>query len=153
MLDADGNALVSFGYGDYEPAYTRDLSGHALFSKDGAEAVEYYGTTYEIPAKEYYYIENGEMVRSDYNDLTDNRGLYFDYPAYYGVSDTDINRFPNVNREITPTEDIATKKLSLELVGVKSAKVFLDGEETSIEGLKDLDSRHLVVDISDVQYA
>ena len=55
--------------------------------------------------------------------------------------------------EITPTEDIATKKLSLELVGVKSAKVFLDGEETSIEGLKDLDSRHLVVDISDVQYA
>ena len=55
--------------------------------------------------------------------------------------------------EITPTEDIVTKKLSLELVGVKSAKVFLDGEEISIEGLKDLDSRHLVVDISDVQYA
>ena len=55
--------------------------------------------------------------------------------------------------EITPTEDIATKKLSLELVGVKSAKVFLDGEEISIEGLKDLDSRHFVVDISDVRYA
>ena len=105
VLDASGTPLVSFGYGDFEPAYTRDLAGHALFEKDGSETIEYNGASYEIPAKEYYYIENGGMVRSDYVDLTDNRGLYFDYPVYYGVSDNGIIRVPKTSRNIQMTGD------------------------------------------------
>ena len=55
--------------------------------------------------------------------------------------------------EISPSDDIQTKKLSLDLVGVKSAKVAIDGKETPIEGLKDLDCKHTIVDISDVVFA
>lgn len=55
--------------------------------------------------------------------------------------------------EISPSDDIVTKKLSLDLVGVKSAKVAIDGKETSIEGLKNIDCRHTIVDISNVVFA
>ena len=39
--------------------------------------------------KTYYYLSpNGhDFIKSDYNDTTDNRGLYFDYPSYYGTGD------------------------------------------------------------------
>ena len=55
--------------------------------------------------------------------------------------------------EITPTDDVVTKKLSIELVGIKGARVLVGGEESSIEGLKDLDCKHMIVDISDIQNA
>lgn len=43
--------------------------------------------------REYYKLssDGSYFVRSDYNDLTDSRGLYFDYPAYYGIGTGDIS--------------------------------------------------------------
>ena len=85
------------------PAFTRDKEGRPLFYQTYKEKVKYptevgepdeEGNTpwiseaeVEIERKKYYYLDtNGVTFReSDYNDASDNRGLYFDYPAYYGV--------------------------------------------------------------------
>lgn len=42
--------------------------------------------------KVYYSLSyNGSyFAASDYEDITDGRGLYFNYPAYYGISDSNI---------------------------------------------------------------
>ncbi len=42
--------------------------------------------------KAYYRLssDGSYFAQSGYNDLTDGRGLYFDYPAYYGISDSGI---------------------------------------------------------------
>ena len=43
--------------------------------------------------KVYYRLssDGSYFIQSSYNDLTDGRGLYFDYPAYYGISDSGIS--------------------------------------------------------------
>ena len=89
----------------YLPAYTRDREGRPLFYQTYKEKVKYptelgepdeEGNTpwlseaeVEIERKRYYYLDtNGVTFKeSDYNDAADGRGLYFDYPAYYGVPD------------------------------------------------------------------
>ena len=82
----DGGALTElarFAPDEYEPAFTRDRDGRPLFRTCGTDA-----------EAEYFYIDGGRMVKSDYDDETDNRALYFDYPAYYGIDGyTDGIRF------------------------------------------------------------
>ncbi len=54
------------------PALTRDLSDRPLFY-------------HPLHGENFVYIgENGEIALADYDDEYDNRGLYFDYPAWYG---------------------------------------------------------------------
>lgn len=44
--------------------------------------------------KVYYSLSNaGYFVASNYDDSTENRGLYFDYPTYYGLTDSNINLY------------------------------------------------------------
>lgn len=82
------------------PALTRDLNGNPLF----------YSTDDEF--ENYYYIdENKELKISDYNDQTDNRGLYFDYVPTYGLADNDIVKYHSmvtvvteITSQITQTE-------------------------------------------------
>ena len=106
LLDSNGTALSKYT-GKYIPAYTRDREGRPLFYQTYKETVEYPTSvgepdeegntpwlttaTVEVERKRYYYLgEDGRtFVESDYNDATDNRGLYFDYPSYYGIADED----------------------------------------------------------------
>ena len=130
---ADILLLDSAGYqiGVYDPkaldlAYTRDKQGRPLFSRDvtreivipASESVDENGEPVTVPSrtvtveeKEYFYYdaEKGKYVRSDYNEQTDNRGLRFDYPAYYGIDDAGRQRRVRVTEHVRTTlagEDI-----------------------------------------------
>ncbi len=84
VLAKDGTILYkSFDIDKYMPAYTRDKNDHALFkteepsqSKSGAKIIKY-----------YFLDETGKLIESDYIDEADNRGLYANYPTYYGKTD------------------------------------------------------------------
>lgn len=95
IFDQTGKRLTLLPNG-YEPAYTRDKTGRPLFSHSVVKEVEYVDdhgipSTITLPTEEYYYVDDatGHLTLSDYNPATDSRGLYFDYPAYYGVSTSD----------------------------------------------------------------
>ncbi len=83
ILSKDGAVLCrNFEIDRYQPAYTRDRDDAALFksetpSDDGKSTV----TTY------YKLDEFGRLIQSDYVDAADNRGLYINYPTYFGKSD------------------------------------------------------------------
>ena len=76
IFTSEGGALCKVQTGKYTPAYTRDLKGRALFTRldDSGNTV-------------YFYIseDGANFMMSDYDDKTDGRGLYFDYPASYGA--------------------------------------------------------------------
>jgi len=111
LIGPDGAVLCAYKDSEYIPAYTRDLQGRPLFYKYEDVKVEYPKTfgeadedgvrpwdetgEYEMRVKVYYYLsEDGKTFeKSDYNDLTDNRGLYFDYPSYYGKTDSEFSRY------------------------------------------------------------
>ncbi len=83
IVSGDGVPLCSFDDSVYKPAYTRDLEGRPLFQKEKEDGEKTY----------YYLSDDGKnFTVSDYNDETDSRGLYFDYPAYWGISDGSICR-------------------------------------------------------------
>ncbi len=97
LLDADGNPLFSFDGGTYRPAYTRDTEGRPLFLRVGEDGTETYCRI----------TDDGKgFIASDYNDARDNRGLYFDYPRTYGLSD---NGFSRVFDEEEGTYDYGTE--------------------------------------------
>lgn len=83
IVDANGSPLCSFDDSVYKPAYTRDKDGRPLFYKQT-----------ETGRKIYYFLsaDGKNFTVSDYNDKTDSRGLYFDYPASYGKTDGIIYR-------------------------------------------------------------
>ena len=86
LLDREGNLL----YGDfdveyYHPAYTRDSDDKAQF-KALVQPTNAYG---KATLKYFMIDDNGELVPSDYNDAAENRGLYINYPSYFGKSDSD----------------------------------------------------------------
>ncbi len=97
VLTSDGYGILSYDIEDYYPAYTRDTQNRPLFYKNVVENIN--GT--DCIVTKYYYIDvqNHAFVESDYIDARDNRGLYFDYPASYGISDSELKRFA----ELTPT--------------------------------------------------
>ena len=78
-IDSDGVARFTFDDTQTIPAYTRDLSGNPLFYR-----LVWNGTGYD---RVYYRVEGKAFVPSAYNDDADGRGLYFDYPADYGLPD------------------------------------------------------------------
>lgn len=87
LLNGSGDLLDgSFDINLYLPAYTRDSDGAPQFktvttSRYGVSTVKY-----------FMFDENGGFVASDYNDAAENRGLYINYPSYYGVSDSSYTR-------------------------------------------------------------
>lgn len=112
LISPDGAVMTGYDDTSYIPAYTRDLEGRPLFYRAYSENLPYPTelekeadkdgnrkwlkySELQVQCKKYYYLsESGQyFIESDYNDATDNRGLYFDYPAYYGNTDSDLKRY------------------------------------------------------------
>lgn len=111
LIGPDGAVLRTYQDNDFIPAYTRDREGRPLFYKnttfkekyptvlgeENEEGERKWEKTAELTIKDkvYYYLApNGQsFIKSDYNDATDNRGLYFDYPSYYGNTSSRLKRY------------------------------------------------------------
>lgn len=83
LLYKNGKSLMRFDRNQILLGNTRDKYGLPLFYRWKWDANEgmvkvWYKLSYDGSAFEF----------SDYNDERDNRGLYFDYPTSYGVSDS-----------------------------------------------------------------
>ena len=112
LLNSQGQALTKYDDKAYIPAFTRDRENRPLFYQTTEEEIEYPTELAEpdeeghrewlkadklkVERKKYYYldVDGKTFVESDYIDAVDNRGLYFDYPSYYGTP-----------QEIIPDED------------------------------------------------
>ncbi len=81
LIDQDGTVLFAFDDTVTIPAYARDKDGLPLFYRWGWEDTE--------RVKQYYRVsDDGKyFVASDYDPVLHDRGLSFDYPAWYGLSD------------------------------------------------------------------
>ena len=83
LIDGDGNVLLSFDDTVTFPAYVRDRNGYPLFCRWGWENNERVKLYFRLSDDGRYFIA------SDYDPVLDDRGLSFDYPAWYGLSDKD----------------------------------------------------------------
>ncbi len=134
LIGPDGTVLTKYDDTKYIPAFTRDKEGRPLFYQTYKEEIEYptelgepdeEGNTpwlktakIKVEKKKYFYLaDNGRaFIESDYNDASDNRGLYFDYPSYYGIaekSDTKkelIRYYKETTKVLTQT--VKNKKLT-----------------------------------------
>ena len=81
LIDKDGNILQSFDDTVTIPAYERDRNGLPLFYRWGWQDNE--------RVKIYYRLtdDGKNFIVSDYDPDLHGRGLTFDYPAWYGLSD------------------------------------------------------------------
>ena len=111
LIGPDGAVLTKYSDTEFIPAYTRDLEGRPLFYKKTTYTEKYptvLGKENEDGEREwektadlkindrvYYYLasDGKTFKKSDYNDATDNRGLYFDYPSYYGSTQSKYSRY------------------------------------------------------------
>ena len=70
------------------------------------------GTPSTKIVNEYFLLNGNSFAPAEYNDLTDGRGLNFDYPAYYGLSDNALyitaklfdTYSQDINGQLTVTE-------------------------------------------------
>ncbi len=84
ILSRDGKLIMSGVDTEmYVPAYTRDKNDRPLFIF--TRPSQYYPS--QMLTSYCYIDEGGNFVDSDYNDATDSRGLYMNYPSYFGKSD------------------------------------------------------------------
>lgn len=79
LIDSDGNALSRYAYDKYSPAYMRDKSGKPVFMRTDEDGKELYYTLSD---------DGKSFVPCDISADGDNIGLYFDYPASFGKSDS-----------------------------------------------------------------
>ncbi len=112
LIGPDGAVLREYSDTEFIPAYTRDKEGRPLFYRNNSYTEKYPTELSEeenedgerewlktssitIHDKIYYYLDRSgqNFQKSSYNDATDNRGLYFDYPAYYGTTDSNLKRY------------------------------------------------------------
>jgi len=93
----DGTILAEdFDVEKYVPAYTRDKNDIPLFK---SEEQSKYNPRNTITR--YYYVnKNGEFKTSDYDDKADSRGLYFNYPSYFGKSDSSFRVYYDEELEL-----------------------------------------------------
>ena len=123
IMNSNGQVMMPYDDNIYRPAYTRDKEGRPLFynktteyltyptkkDKKDKDGTEKWLETDEILVDKYnyYYIpESGNaFLTSEYNDTTDNRGLYFDYPAYYGLTDGNFKRYYLNTSKIVTSKD------------------------------------------------
>ena len=89
VLNNQGNILYSgFDIEKYVPAYTRDSEDNAQF----AATVQSKTNKKETVTEYYMFDKDGNFVKSDYDDAAENRGLYINYPSYFGKSDNNYVR-------------------------------------------------------------
>ena len=87
VLDKTGKLLTSnFDIEKYQPAFTRGADDVPQFKS-------VISTKYSSTTKYYQFDENGKLVESSYDDAADGRGLYFNYPSWFGKSDSGVNRY------------------------------------------------------------
>ena len=117
LLDSSGTPLCRYDADRYVPAYTRDKQGRPLFKRaDG-----YY----------FHISEDGaSFVLSDYDPETDSRGLNFDYPLLWGVSDS-----TSVFVVSEPEADVAAMT---ELYGEEFMEKVNTGDEEALAELAEL---------------
>lgn len=117
--DSSGNPLfyktTEIESGQYSgEIVVEDTSGNVYFDRDPHKKEETIfihgqlenkgeGEALKEEVKVYYSLSNaGYFAASSYNDALENRGLYFDYPTYYGVPDSNIDLYAEVyNRYLT----------------------------------------------------
>lgn len=79
LVASDSTPLCKIDEQVYFPAYARDKYDRPLFYKSTGDGKTAY----------YYLSANGRnFVTSDYDEVANGRGLYFDYPASYGKTDS-----------------------------------------------------------------
>ena len=98
IYSAEGEYLETSFADDPKPAYTRDRKGNPLFSRQETERVERVDEDGKkirenVTVTKYYTLSADGFQPADYDDAADNRGLYFDYPATWGVADDTHVRF------------------------------------------------------------
>lgn len=148
ILGPDGVPLRQYSDEQYIPAYTRDTEGRPLFYSPYSYTMTYptelgepdeegnqewlQTSTIRVEDKRYYYLgaDGRTFVESDYDDSVDGRGLYFDYPAYYGDSDSQYNRYyKKITKVVTDLKwNTSLQKLSEWLYAKKEPD--LEDEET-----------------------
>ncbi len=81
LIDDNGTVLTAIDDTVTIPAYQRDVNGLPLFYRWGWEDSE--------RVKQYYRLsDDGKyFIASDYDPVLHDRGLSFDYPTWYGLSD------------------------------------------------------------------
>ncbi len=103
LIDRNGAVLMNYNE-NYLPAFARDRAGNPLFyttynyyaDVPASYEVDKYGEetyTYKsayLTGKNYYTLSYGGnyFVSSDYIEERDGRGLNFDFPASYGLTDS-----------------------------------------------------------------
>lgn len=131
ILGPDGTPLSQYNDQRYMPAYTRDREGRPLFYSPYSYTMTYptqlgepdeegnqewiETDTVRVESQKYYYLgaDGRTFVESDYDDTVDGRGLYFDYPAYYGSTDSRYSRY--YKRSTKVLTDLKGKTSVLEL--------------------------------------
>ncbi len=85
VYDKGGKLIFErFDTEEFVPLYSRDKAGHPLFAREEKVA--------DNTVTKYYYLDEiGALIESDYDDKADNRGLYINYPSYYGVSENHLH--------------------------------------------------------------
>lgn len=85
----DGSLIYEqFNADEFVPAYTRDKLGRPLFMREEPSQWNPANTI----TKYYYLDEIGALLESDYDEENDNRGLYINYPTYFGISDNQFEK-------------------------------------------------------------
>lgn len=77
LLNSSGNVIFEQIPEGYVFAGVRDSQNRPLF----------------LFEKKYYYLSGTEFVLSEYEEGRHGRGISFDYPSYYGVSDGTVERY------------------------------------------------------------
>jgi hypothetical protein len=107
VYSSDGEYIYTYLSKEYAPAYTRDRWGNPLFTRDEEVEVtdEETGEVTKETVTRYYTLGTGGFALSDYDDEIEGRGLYFDYPPSFGISDTAVLRFAEFVTKILQYED------------------------------------------------
>jgi len=102
----------SFDPYSFQFSYKRDEFGRPLFhqaydftasNKEGTDSVT-------VTQFDYFYLDtNGYLYQATYNDAVHDRGLYGDYPAYFGATDSNLGRNCIFNRVVRTTIKNFTK--------------------------------------------
>ncbi len=90
--------------------------------------------------KVYYTLNSSYFSLSDYNERTDGRGINFDYPAYYGISDNNMyvsgKNFDTYSQSIDGTVTVKhTDKWAFARDGVEVTDYIYDKAYNMSEGL------------------
>ncbi len=87
LCSSDGTPLCRYSPDKFTPAYTRDSSGRPLFVRHVYDSWD----DYEGRDVFFHLSDDGRnFIVSDYDPEKDSRGLCFDYPVDYGLSDNNL---------------------------------------------------------------